>query len=325
MVTIGVLMEFPEVAQAANKSVRKLKKLDEPKDLNPWWELVIVIGWVLVAGGLALEWRGDARINSVDADLDRVTQAIIAKTQGLAVAAESSAQRAQDSASSAQGSAHAAVNDSGDAKSLARGARVEADALTSEIKSANDKAADAVSRLAGAEQKLREATQGELKAEQELNWLKTPRSIEHFSEVLVSLKPFKGTKYVFSGVFADDESITLLQSIDDLLQKAGWERDKSVSGFPAINVFGKSKPDVSVPAALISGIQISVESTTPIETLQATKASDLPENFRAASVLRQDLESNLIPAAKDGVYGSIQVDHGTSVTVQISVGKKPLQ
>lgn len=122
LVTIGVFLEFPEIAHVVNKTRHKFKELPEPKDMKLGWELVVAIGWVLVAGGLGLEWFGDARINSVYADLDRIDQAIIENTQGLAIAAEGAAAKAQ-------GSAKAAEDDAGVAKTLANGARTEADAL----------------------------------------------------------------------------------------------------------------------------------------------------------------------------------------------------
>jgi hypothetical protein len=118
MVTVGVIMEFPEIAHAVSKIVRKFRKCPDPDDLNPWWEMVVVVGWVLVAGGLALEWMGDARIDSVNSDLERIGQTITQDTQDVALSAGEAAIAAQHAAiiadsagSKAQGTARKAAVD----------------------------------------------------------------------------------------------------------------------------------------------------------------------------------------------------------------------
>jgi|ERR1039458_644915 hypothetical protein len=68
-VTIGVLMEVAEIQHDVRDGVRRLKGQDGLGELNPWWKIVVAIGWVLVAVGLCIEWAGDAKINSVAEDL----------------------------------------------------------------------------------------------------------------------------------------------------------------------------------------------------------------------------------------------------------------
>lgn len=206
---------------------------------------------------------------------------------GTARASKTTADGANTVAGQAQTKAEGAKTAADEASGLAKGARTEADSFEQRIEEANKASAnsakaatDAVSRLAEAENKLDTATKRELADEGELNRLKTPRSIGRSADLIASLKRFKGTKYVFVTVFQDEEAINLLREIDEALQQAGWLRDKSIPGFPAINVYGKDRPDFSVVVGFNTGIQISTESRTPLATLQATPFNDAPLHCR---------------------------------------------
>ena len=330
MVTIGVLMEFPEIAHAVNKAVRNFRELPEPGDLRLRWELFIAIGWVLVSGGLALEWIGDARINSVTTDLDRVGQAIIEKTQGLAIAAEGAAGKAQGSANTAAADAGLARTNASDAKTLASGARHEADSFAADIKSAKEQAADAVSRLADAEQRLADSTQREAAAEAKLSAIKTPRSLTNESTMVSTLAAFKDTEYNLM-VFEDSEAFDFTKAIDRVLHSAGWIRKQHAGmliGIPNVHIFGEDSPGVD--GCLETGVNVHVVTDESLESLRSKAYPDLPKPMQAAIVLKSLLVPNISPSDERNVGNNIEIDslkqresRGGDAPLMICVGKKP--
>jgi hypothetical protein len=181
-VTIGVLMEFPEIAHVVDKGIRKFRKLPDPGDMKLRWELFVAIGWVLVAGGLALEWFGDARINSVYTDLDRINQAIIEDTQGLAILAEGSAEQARISAKKAD--EHA-----GDAARKAIVAGKEADRLGNEISM--------------------------------VQYFSTSRAVHDQKSLKAQLEPFRGQPVVFRSYKNDGDGYITCGELAFVAQQAG--------------------------------------------------------------------------------------------------------
>jgi hypothetical protein len=172
---------------------------------------------------------------------------------------------------------------------------------------------------------LADALQRAANAEAEMERLKTPRSISRSTDLIATLKPFKGTKYVFVSVFQDEEAINFLREIHEILRQAGWERDKSVAGFPALNVYGKDQPDFSVPVGFNTGIQISVESPVPLETLQSTSMAALQPYIRGAAALKFGIDNSTEPVMKNAGGQIVNVETGSSITVRIAVGKKPAE
>ena len=85
--------------------------------------------------------------------------------------------------------------------------------------------------------------------------------------------------------------MTLLQSLDKLLKSSGWERDKSVPGYPAINPYGKDDVDFSVPVGFNVGVQISFLSEEDVNILGLRQISDLSQYMKAAIALHQVLSS----------------------------------
>jgi hypothetical protein len=198
---------------------------------------------------------------------------------------------------------------------LARGARQEADSFEKDIVTAKKQAAEAESHLAEALRRAAEATAA-------LDRLKSPRSLSNIPELTATLAPFKDTEYTFSGVSSDQEALQLLKSVDDVLQKAGWKRGKSLGGFPAINVFGRDDP-YAVPVALNNGIRISVDWSEGLHALQSVPVDKLPTPVKAAVVLNFALSSNLFPPEDLEHPFPVDVIKGESKTVRIAIGKKP--
>jgi hypothetical protein len=220
--------------------------------------------------------------------------------------------KAAESLGKAEDEANKAQTASSSALTLARGARQEADSFEKDIVSAKKQASDAESHLAEALRQAADATA-------ELNRLKSPRSLLHESDVVSALMPFKGTEYMFMSVFADEESITLLVQIDEVLQKAGWKRLWSTA--PATYERIENIKDVgSLNAGLTTGIQISINSTEPLTSLQSRPLDKLPQVIKAAVLLNTAISSNLFPPQPEM---KVDVQPGTSGAIRITVGKKP--
>ncbi len=302
---IGVIFEAPAELHELGRWW-KLRRLGKPIG---WKVPITFFGLILVIGGIIGE--GIFEFLSADAEtaIRRHDEQVLGDTIIQAGDAKDSAKAAATDATIAKGASAGAVTASGTAltlaataRSLAGGARQEADSLTQEIvdskqqsADASAKAADAVSRLADAENRLADATQKELAAEEALRNIKMPRSLIRTSEFVDSLKPFKGTEYVFVSVFQDEESMYLLRAIDDVLQKAGWTRGKSVAGFPGINVYGTEERNFAVPIGFKIGIQISTDSTLPSQQLESSQMKDLPLYLQAAGTLKADLAQCISP------------------------------
>lgn len=212
----------------------------------------------------------------------------------------------------------------GAAEALERAAKAEEN-----LGNAKKSAAEANERAANAEQKagsfqlqIAQANERVASAQLELARIKTPRSLTRVSELIASLAPFKGTEYVFVSVSADEESINLLKAINEVLQKAGWKRGKSVGGFPAINVYGQDMPDFSVPSGLTTGVHVSTDSPKPID-FGRVEVKDLPSHIQAAGLLNLSLSQCISPQQENSGGRLANVETGTSTVVRVAVGKKP--
>jgi hypothetical protein len=207
---------------------------------------------------------------------------------------------------------------------VARGARKEADSFEADIKAAKAQsgeakalAGEAKGLLAEVRQLAADARQQASEATTGVNRLKTNRSLSNLSELSRKVKEFEKTEYMFSGVFADEESIQLLAQIDDALRHAGWQRTKAPHQFPALMIFGK---DDDVHAVISTGIQVSVDSSESLAALQPLPLEKLPQLVRAAVVLNIVLGSNVFPPSEPKL---VDVQSGTSKSIRIVIGKKP--
>jgi hypothetical protein len=278
---------------------------------------------VLVIIGVVGEAVSEGKLSTVDTKLRAHDEQILTDATITAGSANDSAQAAAGAATQANTAAGLATVASGkatgaagNALTLANDARKEADSFEKDIVSAKQQATDAELHQAEA---LRQATE----ATAELNRIKTPRSLTRVSELISALEPFTGTEYVFVSVFQDAEAINLLRTLNDVLQKAGWKRGKSVGGFPGINVYGKDVPDFTVPVGFNIGIQISADSPEPLESLQSLQTKDLPQYLQAGTTLNAWLSSGMFPPNENSIGGKVSIEKGTSLVIRIAVGRKP--
>lgn len=206
--------------------------------------------------------------------------------------AQESLGNAENEANKAQRASSNALTISKDANQIAHDARQEADSFEKDIAQATE----------------------------ELNRLKASRSLTRESEMVSALRPFKGTEYFFASVFADDDSIKLLQKLDGVLQQAEWKRVGFPGPFPyeTFNLFGNTGG--STPAGVSTGIQVSVDSGESVRSLQALPLDKLPPLVRAAVVLNTTVSSHLFPPQADT---KVAIQPGPSKAVHITVGKKP--
>jgi hypothetical protein len=287
-----------------------------PKRLFTWSTATFA---TLVMVAIAGEFFGDAGVFVFSRHLQKLEGADIQTLSQKSEVALANANDADNQAKSAVALLDTARRDSdvakqsaGRAQTLARQARKEADSFENDILTAKEHAASAESHLADALKQAADATA-------ELQRLEASRSVINTSGLVSALEPFKNTEYTFVSVFADEESIQLLRSIDDVLQRAGWKRMKPPRGFPAINVFGLDQ-DYAVTSSLTTGLKISVDSTESLTALQSLPLDKMPQLVRAAITLNLNLSANLSPQQKTD---AVDVQSGKSSTIRITVGKKP--
>jgi hypothetical protein len=275
-------------------------------------------GWLLVVVGILGEGIFEALQNRAEGQLQTFNDILLADAQRNAGNARASAIDAANASSRADSESEKATASSANAMALAQGARKEADTFEKDIVFAKRQAADAESHLADA---LKQAEQ----AQEVLYRIKTPRSLVTTGDMLTTLKKFRGTKYVFRSVGQDDESIILLKAIDKFLKDCGWQRDKSIPGFPAINPNGKDESDFSVTIGFTRGVTVSTQAVEEIKELQSRPLPWLPPQLQAAIGLRQVLSIAIKPSTETAVYKQVNVENGNSETVTIDVGEKPLE
>jgi hypothetical protein len=189
------------------------------------------------------------------------------------------------------------------------------------ISTANQRAAEANAKSEGFRLDIAKANERAADAMLELARIKTPRSLTNIPNLVASLEPFKGTEYMFSFVFQDEDSTKLLRALDDVLQHAKWKRVKSQGGFPALEFWGKGGDAVTV--GIGTGVVVSVKSQESLATLQSRQINDLPEYIKAAVVLNKSLSSCLSPPQAPSDNKLVEIQPGDSLVVLIGVGKKP--
>jgi hypothetical protein len=294
------------------------------------WKKWLAVFQIMVLAGIGVELIADAGVFVFSENLQKLEGADI---QALDKKARDAGDRADDAlgklkttlerAETADITSKAAVDKSGKAEhsasnalDLAKGARQEADSFEKDIVSANEKAA-------AAESKVAEASKRAADASAELDRLKSPRSLTNVPELVETLRPFKGTEFMFASVFSDDESFKLLQQIEAVLDQAGWKRLKHAEinlGIPAIQISGHE--DV-VNTDIGTAVRIEVDSTVPVETLQSLARDKLPSNVRIAIILNEAMLSHLSPQEVFKPGNRVNVNTGSSTVIRIKVGKKP--
>ncbi|MHB8216893.1 MAG: hypothetical protein ACYDDS_12525 [Candidatus Sulfotelmatobacter sp.] len=266
------------------------------------------VGWTLVALGVGGEGIGEYFLNDAETNLRAFDQTVLIETQ-------QSANSAAMASSLANTFSDKAVAASSNSLTLAKGARKEADSFEGDIKTAKQQAVDAESHLAEA---LRQAAD----ARKELDLLKTPRTLTDTSALVSALKPFKGTRYIFFGLFGDEESTLLLRQIDGVLQSAEWERVQPPSPFPPAFTISIGNISIAVSHRIDTGVKITVESTESVASLQSLPLDKSPPYIQAATALRGNLIPRIFPP-QNGIADAIGVLSGNEPFVLITVGKKP--
>jgi hypothetical protein len=227
IVAVGLLFELPEIWHESVSAV--VPRHTQIHEIAPWMKLLVSVGWLLIVIGVVGEFVADSFVSKADGIVTTFNEALLADAQrktGLANeraasaferAAQTEREASQENERAAMAEQQAQEENERAAKALgaAETARKEAEGFQLQIAQANE-------RASSAEQRANEA-------ELELARIKTPRSLIHVPELISALEPFRGTEYVFVSVFQDEESIYFLRAIDDVLQKAGWERGKSVA------------------------------------------------------------------------------------------------
>jgi hypothetical protein len=247
--------------------------------------------------------------------------------------ASADARQAKTAAGDAKIKADAAATTAGEAQTkasnaftTASGARAEADTYANEIVSAKNWAADAVSRLAGAEQQLTIAVEAETKAEAELKYIKTPRSIIQTDKLVAALKPFSGTEYVLN-VFADDEAIQFTKQVAKILDAAGWVRKQPAGldlGIPALDIVLGNGPAEHVPECVDTGISLRAHAKESLAVLNSTPFPSLPKMVQAADTLAQNLGASISPPDEHNVMqGIMDPKQEEGIPLSVCVGKKP--
>jgi hypothetical protein len=327
LVVAGLVFEGPELWHEISSIVRHWRfgrrfHFSLPEEQTPnRAKLLAFVGWTLIVLGVAGEFVADSFVSKADGFVQKFDEILLsdaqkktgAASERAAMAFERAAQTereaSQENERAAKAEQQASEENARAAKALeaAEIARTNAEGLSLQIAQANERAANAEKRTA--------------EAEVELARLKLPRSLTRVPELISALGPFKGTEYVFVSVFQDEESIYLLRAIDDVLQKAGWTRGKSVGGFPGINIYGSEPNNFSVPVGVNIGVQVSTDSPKDVDT--SLKIEELPQYLQAAITLHVGLSSCLFPSSNNSTAKVVNVQKGTSTTIRIAVGRKP--
>ena len=286
LVVIGLVLEGPELSHEISSIIRNWRfnrkfHFSLPEQHAPdWVKLLAFVGWILIVLGVGGEFIADSFVSKADGYVQTFDEILLHEAQTRTAFASERASAAYERA--AETEREAAAENAIAAKSLAEAetARKEAEGFQLRIAEANERAASAEKNAA--------------EAQLELGRLKSPRSLTHVPEMVLSLKQFEGTEYTFSFVFQDEDSIKLLRAIDDLLHQAGWKRLKPPHGFPALNVF-PGENDTAVKVGIATGLLVSVQSQESLEVLQKKNSQELPSYIRAADAVNLALSSNVFP------------------------------
>lgn len=308
IVVVGLVVEYhPDIKELV---------FGRPRTRRKRWP--VLVGGGLIVIGISGEISNEFKSFNIENSISKKSLELETLLEKKAGNAQTSADKAANAADRATASAEKAEGSTSKALALARGARKEADSFEKDIVSAKNQAAEAESHLAEA---LRDAAE----ATAELSRLKSPRSLTNVPKLISTLAAFKGTEYAFSGVFGDGESVSFLQSIDGVLQSAGWKRTVSppASGVQLLVKLPSSDVPSAIPSFIADGIRISVQFSGEFSVLQSTPIESLPMYMRAGQLLYRVLSSSISPVEEHLALVGVDVDKGESKTVFISIGKKP--
>jgi hypothetical protein len=330
VVSLGLILEY---WHPVSEFINELKW---PMSIFRWPKFMEIAGGILVTIGVLGEFGFTLEVFVLEGRLEQANHAIRdtltaklgeadqkAKTAisdsstalSQAKDALTKARKAADSLGKAEDEANKAQAASSNALTLARGARQEADSFEKDISSAKKLATDAEAHLADAMNRANTLTA-------QLNRITTPRSLPTSPELISSLKAFKDTEYMFTGVCGDTECIKLLRDIDKVLGLAEWKRVKAPHTFPGLVLWGKREDDDGTGFDFEPGTKVSADSVQGAEELGKLPLVSFPQHVRAAVALNLALASNVSPTENTGRL--VDMKMGTSTVVRVSVGRKPL-
>ena len=206
--------------------------------------------------GVAGELYIDVQAGKVETEIRKSNELRISLLTKEAGDAKTSATEAERAAKGAKEESDKATASASNALTLASSARREADSFEKDIKSAKQLAADAESHLADAMKRANALTA-------QLDRITTPRSLPDSPQLVSSLKPFKGTEYMFTGVCGDTECIKLLRDIEKVLGLAEWKRVKAPHVFSGLVLWGKREDDDGAGFDFEPGVKVSADIARP--------------------------------------------------------------
>lgn len=284
---------------------------------------IATVGWILIVIGVIGEGVFEAFVVVADSKLEEITESGLAASFDRAAIATQRASDAQASARGAAAASSAATAGASNALLFAGAARMEADSAQKEADSFEKDIASAKQQATEAESHLNEAMKRAKEVTAELERLTTPRHFPYSSQTVVPLKTYQGTEYVFVGTCDDQECFDLVWQIKDVLEAAGWKRIKGPAmriGISQVNIH--QDKDFAVDLSVSTGIVVSVETPGGLESVKDLAADQQSEHIRAAIALNHILALNVSPTENTGK--SVGVDAGTSTTVRIDIGRKPI-
>jgi multidrug efflux pump subunit AcrA (membrane-fusion protein) len=291
-----------------------------PMAAFPWDKFKTLVGGILVTIGVAGELIVTYKASRVETQLRENSHRIEAFLTQQAGDAVQSAKMAHAEADAVKGMADEARADAKDALAKAQAAQRELAHAEADAAKAQAAAAKALSTADKAESHLTEVVKRANELTEQLKRVTTPRSLPDSAQVVTSLKPFKGTEYMFTGVCGDAECIKLLRDIEKVLGLAEWKRVKAPHKFPGFVLWGKREDDDGAGFDFEPGVKVSADIARP--EMANLSESQLPQYLRAAIALNATLRSSISPPENTGKL--IDVTNGSSTTVRISVGRKPL-
>jgi hypothetical protein len=326
LVALGVVLEVVFVVWEYLDELHDFRRgiIHAPERPQTLLFVLGLLGAGLVAAGVSGEFWKESQIATVETCIRKGNDSLFLLLSKEAGDAAASAKTAREEADAVKGIADEARADAKDALAKAQAAqralaRAEADAAKAQVAAskASNTADKAESHLAEVVKRANELTE-------QLKRLTTPRSLTSVPRVVASLKPYKGTEYLWAGVCSDVECIDLLKSIDAVLQQAEWKRLPSSGTFPAILVFPQKDDPSGITETFAVGIGITVEAPNSSELIAKQDILHAPRHVQAAAVLNSDLAANVYPPEKLDKTPArlINAGEGTSTTVRITIGRK---
>ena len=307
LVAIGVFLEVFEIIHELREKVGRFKLHRPP--MAKWMVWAGLAGWVMIVVGVVGELVFEGAVSTWNEQLESLSNGLVIDAQLTAADATKQAGDAKASAYDAGIDAQNAKDNSGQAKVLSREASTDAESAKAGMAEARKLADD---------------------AEDTLKRIKTPRSLRMPQLLTNMLRQFPGTKYTFVSVFQDAESANFVFALDDVFQQAGWVREETPAahGVSVLTLTPDGKAPFNVPFGLNEGIRISIEYSGDRSKLKATEYKDLPRYVQAAEVLNSNLAGFIEPfepVTKGNVEPTLFADPGSSTTVRLAIGSKPLK